>query len=152
MTRLLMIFTFLTLSAQCKSDKPQETTNTETSVEETDLPLLPSEDLQNLYANATHVDYTFYHYSFSMSYDNQKSIRSVLNFVNQNSSVHDVNCAPLCRMIFLQNGQIIMEAELFVSENCAHYVWYLENQKKYANVMSPQGKQHYLQIINQFTK
>lgn len=114
------------------------------------LPSIPEEELKTLFMECDYVDYIFYELPVSMSYDNKQAIQSALQFVSQNADVPTSGCKAMGRMIFQKEGNQIMEAELFVSPSCGHYVWYRDGKKAYANMMTNTGQGHYMGIINQF--
>lgn len=116
----------------------------------TALPSIPVEELQTLFLEVDYVDYIFYDLPISMSYDNKKTIQSALRWVSQNTDIPASGCKALGRMILQKDGNQIMEAELYVSDSCGHYIWYKDGKKVYNNKMTNEGHQHYMGIINQF--
>jgi len=114
------------------------------------LPSIPADVLQQLFLESDYVDYIFYELPISMSYDNQNAIQSALRWVSENADVPSTGCKALGRMIFQKEGSQIMEAELYVSDSCGHYIWYVDGKKTYSNMMTNTGQGHYMGIINQF--
>lgn len=134
-----------------QSDQEKSTTEPVVASEEAmALPSIPTEELQTLFLESDYVDYIFYELPISMSYDNKKAIQSALRWVSQNAEVPTSGCKALGRMIFQKEGNQIMEAELYVSNSCGHYIWYKDGKKTYSNMMTNTGQGHYMGIINQF--
>ena len=148
--RALYLLMIICLVVQCKTEQKQDVPVSPKLESVNELPPIPASEFQDIFTNSNYVDYSFYNQPFSMSYDNQTSIRSVLKWVGEDAPTNISNCVPLCRMIFLKDGNIMIEAEIYISAGCAHYIWYVDNQKKYSNVMAAKGKQHYTQIVNQY--
>ena len=116
------------------------------------LPPITEEVMDELLNECDFVDYIFYELPFSMSYDQKSTIQTALGWVTRSAEIPSTGCKGLGRMIFQKQGVVIIEAEIYVSEACAHYKWIKDGKTMYASAMSPAGKQHYMGNINQFKK
>lgn len=146
--QLLCLSIILSCGSSSK-DKAESTNKTQPAISMV-LPSIPEAELKDLFVNCDFVDYIFYELPFSMSYDNPTTIQSALQWVSTNSEIPTSGCKALGRMLFQSKGEQIMEAELYVSDSCGHYIWYKNGKKTYANKMTNTGHQHYMGIINQF--
>ena len=114
------------------------------------LPSIPEALLKEIFLECDFVDYIFYELPFSMSYDKKATIQSALRWVDQSTVIPTSGCKALGRMIFQKEGDIMIEAELYVSDACAYYKWIQNGKPVYNNLMSMAGIVHYKGIINQF--
>jgi len=148
---LVILLGLITACGNTSTEKAStDVSQTEVKAKPAALPSIPEEELKYLFLESDFVDYIFYELPMSMSYDNKKAIQSALQWVSQNTDVPMSGCKALGRMIFQKEGNQIMEAEIYVSDSCGHYIWYKDGKKAYANKMTNTGHGHYMGIINQF--
>ncbi len=156
---LLLLFVF----ASCDQGKKKDTSSTSNEVTEqttqntsdfkkgtANLPSIPKEMMQKLWDQCEFVDYIFYELPFSMSQTEQPSIRANLNYVGT-GSIPGVpsTCKAIGREFFQINGEIVMEAEVYFSQECRFYIFFEDGKPKYSNKMSPDGEKFYNQMITQ---
>ena len=163
MNRVFLIPLFLVLFACGEASKdPNKEANTaaptsqnnDIIAEAQQLPSITQEMMTQLYNSCDYIDFVFYELSFSMSFDNKNAIGTALNWISPTVPILVKNCKSLGRMVFQGNGEIIMEAEMIVSNKneCGHFVWIIDGERKYANRLNADGKKYFLGLINQNLK
>lgn len=157
MKNILLLSALIVLSYSCKPNASQkENANTQepqsSTQVSTTLPSIPEALLTKVFMECDFVDYIFYELPFSMSYDQQSTIQSVLRWVDGSTKIPSQGCKALGRMIFQSKGDIMIEAEIYVSQECAYYKWFVDGTATYNNLMTMEGINHYAGIIQQFEK
>lgn len=166
--RYIYLVTFLSaILFSCKSESTKQesssTDSTETQVTAnsnkplaaaTDIhyPSLTNDIMKNLAANCDYIDYIFYDLPISISQDNKKAIISNLNFLSREvPSIMPSACKPMGRKFFHIDGEIILEADVYFNqdEGCFFYVFYENGKKTYANKISSDGVNFYLNVFGQ---
>jgi len=102
------------------------------------LESVPRTVIMDLWQNCTYIDYIFHDLPFSMSQDETESIQANLNYIaTERQAYIPDNCKPMARQMFHVGGDIVLECDVYLSDNCQFYV-FVENEKpKYANKMTP---------------
>lgn len=106
--------------------------------------------MQKLWDECDYTDYIFHNLPFSMSQDEQPSIRANINYMS--TEVNEwipSNCKPMARQMFHIKGEIVVEADVYFSDDCKFYV-FVEKEKPYASLkMSESGIQFFETSIKQ---
>jgi len=113
------------------------------------LPSIPVEIMQTLFDQVNHVDYLFYESNFSMSMDSKASIQQTLTHVSEKVPVLNKNCKSIGRIFYEIDGNIEIEAEIYFSDQCQHFVFMKDNKRIYANNLTPEGVAHFKNIFKQ---
>lgn len=151
-----LVFSFVVIMslACCKGDKQSQEapskpiTNTQAVSGEPQFQALPNEILLELWNNGTLIDYIFHNLPFSMNQSEQASIRTNLTYFSSEVQANiPAECKPLGRQMFSVEGNIVLESDIYYSENCAFFVFIMNGETKYANKMSDAGKQFYQTMI-----
>lgn len=102
------------------------------------LESIPRSVIMDLWQNCTYIDYIFHDLPFSMSQDEKESIQANLNYIATEAQAYiPNNCKAMARQMFHVGGDIVLECDVYLSDNCQFYV-FVENEKpKYANKMTP---------------
>ena len=148
---LLFVFFMCACSNNPKTEE-NPTTETPAVIATPEFAPIPLEIGGELFNECDFVYYIFYELPFSMSYDRQATIQMAVSWIGKSSDIPTSGCKSLGRMIFQKQGAVIIEAEIYVSEDCSHYKWIKDGQVLYASQMSPAGKNHYMGIINKYSK
>jgi len=113
------------------------------------LQSIPRETILNLWNKCTYIDYIFHDLPFSMSQDESESIQANLNYISAEPQAYiPNNCKPIARQMFHVGGDIVLEADVYLSNVCQFYV-FVENEKPvYANKMSPSALQFFSTMFN----
>lgn len=112
-------------------------------------PSLPAERMRELYNNVDYIDFVFYYTNFSMNQSDDSSIKATLSNVSTEVPGIDPACQPIGSLFFQSNGQELIQAELFFTENCVYYIWLENGQRTYANKMTPNGFTFYERVFAQ---
>lgn len=129
-------------TAAAKTPPTQAATTTGSQGSQNAVPLesIPKDIVMNLWDKCTYIDYIFHSLPFSMSQDEQESIRANLNYIATIPQTNiPTDCKPIARQMFHIGGDIVLECDVYLSETCQFYV-FVENEKPiYANKMTPDG-------------
>lgn len=122
--------------------------------EEKQLPSISQEFMTDLFVQCDYIDFVFYELPFSMSFDNLKTIQSTMSWISTSVPILSKNCKPIGRMVYQSKGEILVEAEMIISESdaCGHIVWIVDGKPTYANRYNINGKNYMLGLINQNLK
>lgn len=155
MYRLLFIAlsaTFLLWQCQPASNEQTEeqgSTPTEaTAAAEPQYPSLPRETLQMLIDSCDYIDYMFYHANFSMSQSQKPAILGTLSGISSQPPVIQA-CQADGRVFFQVDGENAVEADIFINNGCAYYIFLKDGRYTYANLMTQQGFGYYANIFKQ---
>lgn len=113
------------------------------------LPGLPEQTLINLWEQCDFLDYIWYNASFSMSQEAQRDIRAALEHIGTASPGLNAECQPAGRIFYQIDGSNVLEADIFISEQCTYFVFHENGQRKYANSISESGLAFFKQIFAQ---
>ncbi len=118
-----------------------------------ELTSVPPDIIRDLWNNCTYIDYIFHTLPFSMSQDEQTSIRANLSYIAGEAQPYiPGDCKSIARQMFHINGEIVLEADVYLSETCQFYV-FVENEKPvYANKMTPEALEFFSSMFNQANK
>lgn len=157
MKRILIFTLCVSFFVACQTDKPTEkqaNTTTEApaatqEVQTNALPSLPMDTLTMLWEQCDYVDYVFYYTNFSISQDEQSSIRSSLRHIAEDPAVIKANCKPIGRLFYQVDGENRLEGDLHLSEGCLYFIFYQKGKQVYANSMTQEGLQFYQNLFSQ---
>jgi len=105
------------------------------------LPPLPKGLYEDLFKHADYLDVLFEDLDFSMSQDNNASIRSFLQNINiKRSTELNTACPPMGHAVFSKHGNTMIECDFYHSEGCYYFIFNYEgDQPAYSNAMSDVG-------------
>ena len=159
--RRFIPFFFIVLTAslvfiQCQTkDKNNASTVADAAVQETknNLPPLPQEEYSKLIEQCDFIDYIFIDLPFSLSQNEKESIQQNIQFIDR-AGVESIpsGCKPIARKFFKIKGNIVLEADVFMDQNCKHFVFYKDNKAVYVNKMAQSGINFYNNLIDQAAK
>lgn len=113
-----------------------------------DLPQLPAEWFQRLWDSCTLVDYTYFTMPITMSLDRQASVRSSLRHIGVGKVVRKAECKLFAKVFYQVKGQIVLDADMFYSDNgCSYVIYNVGGKPTFANPISTEGVQFLTQII-----
>lgn len=127
-----------------KSAQKQETVNPPASTFST----LPVETLRTLVAECDYIDLIVYNPSFSMSQSEAASIQATLQQIGEGAPAHNPANQPFGRIFYQSKGETLLEADVYLGQTGSYFVFYQDKKQAFANVMTPQGINFYLNIIN----
>jgi hypothetical protein len=152
------IFTLslVVLFFQCKekvSDNPKPEMTQSGTETKNELPPISDSDYNYLMKECDFIDYIFFDLPFSLSQDEKESIIQNMNFISREGvSNIPAGCKPMARKFFKVKGTIVWEAEVYMSDQCKHFIFYKDNKAVYANKMAQSGINFYNNLIDQAAK
>lgn len=112
-------------------------------------PSITIDILNKLYTECNYMDYIFHDLDFSISQDNPNSIKASIKFISTSvPSEIPEGCKSIGRKFFHIDGQIVLEAEVYFSTQCAFYIFYENGKATYANTMTKEGLNFYGNVSN----
>lgn len=118
------------------------------TVLQAELPQLPAEWFQHLWDSCTLVDYTYFTMPITMSLDRQASVRSSLRHIGVGKVVRKAECKLFAKVFYQVKGQIVLDADMFFSDNgCSYVIYNVGGKPTFANPISTEGVQFLTQII-----
>lgn len=152
MLRILTFLFFAALISACDDAPTKTETKAETpsvTQEKVYLPSVTAEELKVLWDNCNQVDYLYYELPISSNLDDQYSIQQSLRHVSDAPVPLGVknSCKPIGRIFYKQDGEDLMEAEIYFSAGCTFFVFFKDGKPASSNLMTDAGVKHYNQII-----
>lgn len=126
----------------------QNSTTIETKV--IDLPSMAPKDFNYLIKNCDYIDYIFYDLPISISQSEKNAIMTNVNFMSQETvGTVSIACKPMGRKFYHVNGEIVMEANVYLDPvNGCYFYEFLENEKPIsANKISKDGVNFYANVF-----
>lgn len=145
-----MVLSALISCSENKTPKTKSATvENEISYLAEEYPALTREILEEVWQKSDMVDYIFHELPFSMSQNNQASVRANIAYIAKTGQGPiPSKCKALGRQFFQIEGEIVLEADIYYSDDCYFYIFHHQGNK-YANVMTEQGKTFYANMIKQ---
>lgn len=145
--RFLLPFLFVTLLFSCKPDVTREvvTNKVVTPMPESfRLDGMQGEEYRRIADSVDHIDYIFYDLPLSINQDGKPNVLRDLSYLST-TAVEGIpeGCKPMARKIYLGQGNIITEADLFFMDGCYLQIFYKEQEPIYGNLLTAQGAQYY---------
>lgn len=158
MPRLLFSILLSTIFFCCQNQpqspegQPEETGAETAAPQNTPKPTLPSvplELLQKIALEGTQVDLIFYHHPFTMSMNEQSAIQLMIRHIAEDPAPLNPNCQAMGRVTYQIEGNIVLEGDFYFSTGCTYFVFYENQEKKYANYMTNEGINYFNNQIQQ---
>ncbi len=156
---LIIFFSFSGLILSCKNESggkqanndQQEIKTLATSTNSEDkFYTIPQSIIMEVWNEADLLDYIFHDLPFSMSQDQQASIRTNVTYIAQEAQASiPAGCKPIGKQFFAKQGNIFLEADIYFDDNCRFYVFFQNEKAVYANKMSPAGVNFFNAMISQ---
>jgi len=152
---ILLFITFLFVACDNTSTQAKEQENAATApgpVVRADayLPSITMPELQQLWKNCNQMDYIFYELPISSSVNDNASAQSHLRHISDTPAgmkEKDLCGKAIGRIFYKSDGEDLTSAEVYFAGGCAFYVFYKDGKKTYSNLMTPEGVNHFNQII-----
>ncbi len=116
------------------------------------LPSVPLALLQDIARRGSQIDYIFYNYPFTMSISELSSIQGALRYISEAPAPLNPACKPTGRVSYQIAGNIVLEGDFYFSPGCTYFVFEENRQKKYSNLMTPEGITYFNNQIEQALK
>jgi hypothetical protein len=119
-----------------------------------EIPGLPADIYAKLMSEVTFIDYIFHDLPFSLSQDDEQSVKQNIAFIDLNSPMKHIpaNCKPFARKFLKKGGTELYHVDVYLSPACQCYVFVdyaNKNKPLYANKMTPEGVQYYARVAQQ---
>jgi hypothetical protein len=146
----LLLSSLLGLSIfSCSPQKTEKVTQgTEPKPAAAAFATLPLETLRTLVAECDYIDLIVYNPSFSMSQSEPASIQATLQQIGEAAPVHQANNQAFGRIFYQAKGETLLEADVFLSQAGSYFIFYQDKKQAFANIMTPQGVNFYINILN----
>lgn len=150
---LLIALTFASCQNQQKTgEEPATEETTPTQTPETSQPTLPSvplDVLMKIGTEGTQADLIFYNHPFTMSMNELPAIQHLLRHIAEDPAPLLPNCRAAGRVTYQIDGNIVLEGDFYFSTGCTYFVFYENQEKKYANYMTEEGINYFNGQIQQ---
>ncbi|MBK8052484.1 MAG: hypothetical protein IPK35_04195 [Saprospiraceae bacterium] len=140
----------------CGEKKSEPTTENPKS-EISSGPMIPGinqETYTKLLDSCSNIDYIFHDMPFSLSQSDDPDINQNIMFIDISKPVGQLvpGCKPIGRKFFQIKGNIVYDADVYLSDKCNFYVFVDKSNKPlFANQMTESGRNFYNNIIKQVT-
>jgi len=111
------------------------------------LPSLPAEKYSDMFRQVTNIDLIAYTTNLSMSFDEAKSVRSILQYISKEATTLPAACEKTARITFISDGGIYMEADVYAYDGCSAFVFFENGAQTYANMIDPLGVEFFQRFI-----
>lgn len=154
-TVLFFLICAATLFVNCKPDPSSPSTTKSTGTFSPNG--ITAEYVQLIVDSCSHVDMIFNDFPISISQTEESSIIGDLTYLSPNTiSSIPANCKPLGRKVYNGNGRVLIEADLYFSEEC-QFMIFIQNEKAlFGNQMNEKGINFYnnllVQVQEQYNK
>jgi len=134
----------------CKTESNAAKTTSPNLEQSTPLPAVPESYLINMYQNVDHIDYFFRNTNFSISQDEKTATQAFIATLSPGpaSKVSDTCKSPL-RMTFLAQGNIMVETEMYMTDDCLYVEYYIDGKKTYQSNYTEPGYNFLVNLIKQ---
>ena len=144
-----MLFSVVTA---CNTSENNDETKTETPTatqEEIYLPSLSMDEMKILWDSCNAVDFLYYELPISTSLNDQYSIQQSLRHVSEApvTLTYKNNCKPIARVFYKNEGEDLIEAEVYFSQGCSFFVFFKNGKPVFSNLMTNEGIKHFNEII-----
>ena len=110
---------------------------------------VPLDTLMMLWEKCDYIDFIFYNFNFSMSQNEQASIRTTLRHISDQFPTINPACKPLGRIFYQVDGKNAMEGEFYLGEGCVYFIFFENGKPAYANMMTKDGIDFFRNIFSQ---
>jgi hypothetical protein len=149
-TRFPSFFIYLLITSVLFACQPSSTNQEETKTTAEVAPETQPEVLANpgsitvdmmklLWEECDYVDIIFYDNPLSVSQNDKGGIRATLQFISTKPVPHMSNCKPTGRLSFMIQGDIIAEADIYLSQGCTYFAFLKDGKIIHVNEMTPDG-------------
>ncbi|MBK7425926.1 MAG: hypothetical protein IPI60_02250 [Saprospiraceae bacterium] len=148
---LSLLFAFLSCSdpkAEPASAEPAAPVQTQENYLP-DLPAMTGEDFNWFVVNCTGIDYIMSSPDFSMSVSGQNDVRGDLGGISQNPVRRPKSCKSIGIIIYKSGSDRMFLGDLYADENCQYIVFRKDDKELYANALSAEGYQRFVNVFNQ---
>lgn len=142
----LIVSSTMSCNNNSNDEREEEPTNPQTIVQpETKelLPLMSREFLMELVEKCDHIDIIYYNSPVSISQTNKQTIMATLRALEAKPISLNDACQPEGRVIYSSQGEIMIEANLFLKPPCQYLLFYDGDQLVCGNAITSEGIQFF---------
>lgn len=111
---------------------------------------IPEEMIVELVTNGDHIDFMFNEMPLSMNQTENSAIRTDMTYISSTPIAGiPQQCSPMARKIYLGNGEILLEADLYFSQQCLFQVFIKDEKPLYGNLLTMEAVQFYGSLMDQ---
>lgn len=133
-----IIMSFAACSGGGETDSGDKANTTQSTNTETLNPI-SADQYKVLFENANFIDVLFYGNAVgSMSASDQASVRNFMSYISPTAPTKTKGCKANGRFIFQNSGEIILEADFYVENDCAFFKIFMDGGEFY-NAIKPEG-------------
>ena len=151
---LPLLFSAVTLYIGCKPGTPNQSSTATEQQPKANGKMSPSgitaEYVQLIVDSCSHVDMIFNDFPISISQTEQNAIIGDLTYLSPTIlETIPVGCKPLGRKVYNGNGRVLIEADLYFTENCRFMVFIQNEKALFANQLNEKGINFYNNLLQQ---
>ena len=111
---------------------------------------IPQEDVVKIATECTHIDFTFHELPISMNQSEKSAIIGDLSYISP-ETVSEIpgDCKPLARKVYWGPKGVIIEADIYFSQDCLYFVFIRNEERLFANRMNQNGITFYSGVLSQ---
>jgi|GEM_PF-6413341 len=141
MRKIAYVFVLSVIFFQCQDLKKRGSSSAEE-----EIGMYPRDSLEWLLLNVNEVDVIGYDIQMSMNFKD-KSAAYIVRLINAERGQLADTCKPLARLVFLANGTILKEADLYTDRGCRAVVFMKDNRPTHINVLSGAGQEFFHRFL-----
>ncbi len=150
MNKLVLIFLLFAFLISCKSDKLKHDVQYQQMPEGYSQEGMTQEDFQLVSTKGDHIDFIFSELPLSINLDGNSNILRDLSYLSTTAAPGiPLDCKPLARKIYLGNGEILSESDLYFGEGCYLQIFIKDRKPVYGNLLTAEGAQYYGSLLLQ---
>jgi hypothetical protein len=151
---LLCLTLFLLLFNSCKKEpKTATANNNKPSATMLVMPNkggIPKEQVEVIINRCSHIDFNFTDLSFSMNQSEKNAVIADMSYISPESVDAIPNtCRPMARKVYYGHGKVLLEADIYFSQECLYFVFIKDEKPMYANRINQTGVTFYTNVLNQ---
>ena len=105
---------------------------------------------ENLLTSVDHIDVIFNTSDASMNIDGKPGVYEDLQYISAMALVTIPDkCQPVARKIYLSQGEILMEGDLYHGEDCHFQIFIKDGKELYGNYLTLAGVAYIKELLNQ---
>lgn len=146
------------ICSSCKNPENRQSTNIVDFPAGTQLTVPPQYSvtgidqptLQNIISNVDQIDYIFNNIPLSMNQDGSQAVLRDISLISS-APVKGIPsyCFPLARKIYFDEGEILIEADLYFSQDCIFQIFIKDEKLLYGNFLTAEGIAFYNNLMNE---
>lgn len=111
------------------------------------------EVIKDILEKVDHIDYMFNTIPLSMNQDGSQAILKDMSLIST-TAIEGIPtiCTPLARKIYMSGGEIMIEADLYFSQECVFQLFIKDEKPLFGNLLTGQGINFYNNLMAEADK